>query len=488
MWTFQRKVSVGFAVAFALLVVIGGISYLGTNGLMQTSYWVTHTHGVLEDISDLQSLMKDEETGQRGYVITGDESYLDPYRSGAAGMARVLGELRQLTADNPRQQTRLEELARLTAAKESELKQTIELRRKGDQTQTLKVINSGEGKKLMDQIRDVASQMESEEKGLLKQRAEEAEVTASTTRKTIILGTIICLVLITSTAFWITRSLSRQIGAAVSHVQSSSAELQTTANQQASGAKEAATAMSEVSTTMSELMVTSKQISESAQRVAHIAQETASAAHTGDETVAKMQESIEAIKRQVDVIVNHMLDLGRKSQQIGSILDIINEMAEQTNILSINASIEAAGAGETGKRFAVVGDEIRKLSDRVSGSTKEVRALVEEIRSAVNTTVLATEGGSKTVDAGLKHFEEVTRGFKQITSLVGTTTDAAREIELGTRQQMTAVEQVNSAISGAAQAARETETSTAQTLQTATQLAHLSHDLSQIVQPHMVVA
>jgi methyl-accepting chemotaxis protein len=290
------------------------------------------------------------------------------------------------------------------------------------------------------------------------------------------------------TAFYLSRALSRQIGSAVQHVQTSSAELQTTANQQASGAREAATSMNEVTSTMGELMVTSRQISDSAQRVAHIAAETATAAHTGDEIVRKMQEAIEAIKNQVDVIVSHMLDLGKKSQQIGGILDIINEMAEQTNILSINATIEAAGAGEAGKRFAVVGDEIRKLADRVGGSTKETRRLVDEIRAAVNTTILATEGGSKAVDAGLRHFEEVTRGLKQIANLVGTTTDAAREIELGTKQQMTAVEQVNSAISAAAEAARETETSTAQTLQTATQLAHLSHDLSQIVQPHPTAA
>jgi methyl-accepting chemotaxis protein len=102
--------------------------------------------------------------------------------------------------------------------------------------------------------------------------------------------------------------------------------------------------------------------------------------------------------------------------------------------------------------------------------------------------VLATEGGSKAVDAGLRHFEEVTRGYKQIAALVANTTDAAREIELGTKQQMTAVEQVNSAVGSAAQAARETETSTTQTLQTATQLAHLSHDLSKVVQPHAAAA
>jgi methyl-accepting chemotaxis protein len=98
---------------------------------------------------------------------------------------------------------------------------------------------------------------------------------------------------------------------------------------------------------------------------------------------------------------------------------------------------------------------------------------------------MATEGGSKAVDAGLLHFQEVTRGFKQIAGMVATTTQAAREIELSTKQQMTAVEQVNAAISGAAQATRETEVSSGQTLQTATQLVSLSHELSRIVQPQV---
>ena len=243
--------------------------------------------------------------------------------------------------------------------------------------------------------------------------------------------------------------------------------------------------MNEIATTISELLATSRQISESAQHVAHIAQKTAAAARTGDQTVEKTQEAIGSIRAQVDVIVGHMLDLGKKSQQIGSVLDIINELAEQTNILSINATIEAAGAGEAGKRFAVVGDEIRKLADRVAGSTKEIRGLIEEIRSAVNTTVMATEGGSKAVDAGLRHFAEVTGALRQITGLVTTTTDAAREIELSTKQQTTAVEQVNAAITGTAQATRETEASSTQTLQTATQLASLSRELSRIVQPQV---
>jgi methyl-accepting chemotaxis protein len=190
----------------------------------------------------------------------------------------------------------------------------------------------------------------------------------------------------------------------------------------------------------------------------------------------------------VDLIVNHMLELGKKSQQIGAVLDIVAELAEQTNILAINATIEAAGANEAGKRFAVVADEIRKLADRVAGSTKEIRALIEDVRSSVNTTVMTTESGSKSVDAGTKQFSEVAAAFGEIAGLVGTTTEAAREIELSTKQQATAVEQVNVAITSAAQATKETEASSGQTLQTAVELAALSHALIRIVRPQAALA
>jgi len=164
------------------------------------------------------------------------------------------------------------------------------------------------------------------------------------------------------------------------------------------------------------------------------------------------------------------------------VLDIVSELAEQTNILAINATIEAAGAGDAGRRFGVVAEEIRKLADRVGASTKEIRTMVEDVRSAVNTTVMATEAGSKAVDVGTAQVVEMATAFRQIAGLVGTTTDAAREIELSTKQQATAVEQVNLAITGAAGATRETEASARETLQTASQLADLSSTVLTIVQ------
>jgi CHASE3 domain sensor protein len=482
MWTFGRKIAAGFTLAFLLLLAIGAVAYRSISLLTSTSKLVTHTHQVLEHIAEVLSLLKDAETGQRGYVITGDEAFLEPYQTGTTDIHSVVKELRELTADNPNQQKRIDQLEPLIAAKLDELKLTIDIRRKGNVDEVTKIVRGGEGKRTMDSIRVVLGQMDHEERDLLKQRADEVESAASGAKSTIIYGTMLCLLFVMVTGFLITRSLSGQIGAAVRHVQSSSAELQSAANQQASGAKESSTAMTEITTTISELLATSRQIAESAQRVAHVAEETSAAARVGDTTVQKSHDSVNGIKRQVDLIVTHMLDLGKKSQQIGGILEIINELAEQTNILAINATIEASGAGDAGKRFAVVADEIRKLADRVGGSTKEIRTLIEEIRAAVNTTVMATEGGSKAVDLGARQFAEVTAALKQITELLGTTTAAAREIELSTKQQSTAVEQVNIAVSNVAKAAKETEVSSGQTLQTAGQLAGLSRELIRLIQ------
>ncbi|MBI3529214.1 MAG: CHASE3 domain-containing protein [Betaproteobacteria bacterium] len=482
-WTFGRKIATGFVVSSVLLVGIGLVAYRSIDLLITTSSSVAHTHKVLEEIAGVLSLLKDAETGQRGFIITGDEGFLEPYLNGRDAVPKLLKDLRELTADNPDQQRRIDQVESLTAAKFAELKRTIELRRNASLEQAVKIVSGGEGKKIMDDLRQVFEQMDRNERELLKKRATDAEGTANNARSTILFGTLLCLLFVSGAGIFLTRSLGSQIGTAVGYVQSSSSELQAAATQQASGAREQANAMNEITTTISELVATSRQIAESAQRVAQIAEQTATAARHGEGTVEKGQESVSGIRRQVDLVVNHMLDLGKKSQEIGGVLEIVSELAEQTNILAINATIEAAGAGETGRRFAVVADEIRKLADRVANSTKEIRALIDDVRSAVNTTVMATESSAKAVDTGSRQFVEVAVAFKQIAGLVGTTTDAAREIELSTKQQASAAEQVRVAVSDVAQTTHQTEASTGQTLQTASQLAGLSRELLRLIQP-----
>ncbi|MFI1988823.1 methyl-accepting chemotaxis protein [Actinoplanes sp. NPDC020271] len=282
-------------------------------------------------------------------------------------------------------------------------------------------------------------------------------------------------------AWRLSRDLRREVGAAVGHIQSSSAQLEAAAAQQVNGGRDQASAMNEITTTINELLITSRQIADSAQRVSKIAEETEAAARNGDHTIDQTRASITAIRTQVDQIVQHMLALGEKSQQIGTVVDLVSELAEQTNILAINATIEASGAGEWGRRFAVVAEEIRKLADRTAASAKEIRALIEDVRGAVNTTVMATEIGAKAVDAGSRQFDDATSSFREIAQLVATTNDATREIELSTKQQTTAVEQVNVAVSDTARVSRDNETSAVQTKQTAAHLSNLSGELLDMV-------
>lgn len=484
-WTVGRRLIAGFGLAGLTLVVIAFVSYRNITTLIENDDWVEHSNRVRLRFADVLSEMKDAETGMRGYLLTGVDSYLEPYNSALEEIGGTLADVVKLTSDNPRQQHRLASLSSLIDRRLAQLKKAIELRRTRDLEATLKIIRNTSGKTVMDQIRGIIAEADHDEIDLLKQRAEEAHASADMTTAVVLLGGVVGSIAVALIGWFMTRSLSHQIGSTVRQIQSSSAELQIAASQQATGAKEQSTAMTEISTTISELLATTRQIAESARRVTRNAEQTAVSSRQGHGTVDSTYELIAGIRQQVDQIVAHMLELGKKSQEIGGVVEIVSELAEQTNILAINATIEAAGAGESGRRFAVVADEIRKLADRVAGSAKEISTLIEDVRSAVNTTVMATETGSKVVDAGSRQFGDVASAFKQIAGLVATTTEAAREIELSTAQQSAAVEQVNIAITGVAQASAQMEMSAGQTSKAATQLAELPRDLMRIIQPHM---
>ena len=482
-WTFGRMLSVGYALAGLVLIVVAGMGYWTTKTLIENNAEVTRTHEVRRELALLLSQLVDVETGIRGYAITGDDSFLEPYETGGTGARTAFAHARALTADNLDQQARMQTLAPMIDTRLAEAAKIVEARRTGGLEAAVAAIQTKAGKAAMDRIRVAVGEADRASSDLLDQREKNAEASAALAEGVILWGGSLGVVLVVLIGWYTVVSLTRRVGTAVGLVQSSSAELQAAANQQATSAKEQSSAMNEIATTIRELIATSRQIAESAQRVAQVADDTDKSARAGDDTVEKANGAISGIRRQTDLIVSHMLDLGKKSQQIGSVLDIVSELAEQTNILAINATIEAAGAGDAGKRFTVVADEIRKLSDRVAGSTKEIRGLIDDVRAAVNTTVMATESGSKAVDGGARHFEDVASSFRQITEMVSTTTEAAKEIELSTKQQTTAVEQVNVATANVAQTTKETEASSGQILQTASELTGLARDLAKLIRP-----
>lgn len=481
-WTFGQKLGAGFSAMVVLAVMIAaGAIYALTAVSDSKDRVIAVDSRNLVLAGDLRVAAEWKASALRGHLLLRDEENLVTYRSAREDFLQTLKAVRTRAVD-PESVRLLDEIERTEAAHHDACEQFVAQRRES----TAEITGRGFQERALPKMNELRRQIKAfvaHEERLLARGSLEATTVANRAMTLLIVVALLAAVMAIAIALVLTRTLGHQIGSAVQHVQSSASELQSASNQQASGAKEQATAMTEITTTISELLATSKQIAESAQRVAHIAQDTAKSARTGEQTVSRTNDSIASIKRQVDLIVSHMLDLGKKSQQIGGILDIINELAEQTNILAINATIEAAGAGEVGKRFGVVADEIRKLADRVGGSTKEIRALINEIRAAVNTTVMATETGTKVVDAAARQFADVAAALEQIATLVLATTEAAREIELSTKQQATAVEQVDIAVTNVAQATKETEASSTQTFQTASQLTTLSRDLLRLIKP-----
>ncbi|BDG08802.1 HAMP domain-containing methyl-accepting chemotaxis protein [Anaeromyxobacter paludicola] len=480
--TFSQKLAGGFGLLAAISVLVAAVAWLALRDVVALKDQVLDVAAQrLVDTERLHVASAQKAADARAYLMTGEPRYLEALRASREQFHTSL-ELVGKEVQTAEGSELVREVRQLEEEHNRVMDGILAQRTPGASFEALANRVEREVRPIRVKLDGTVDALVAREDRLLQEgRRASTEVANRAARQVAGLAGL-AVALAAAVSVLLGRALSRQVSSAVRHVQSSSAELQAAAGQQATGAKQQATAMAEITTTITELLATSRQIAESAQRVAAIAAETAGAARAGDQTVQRSQESVGAIRRQVELIVGHMLDLGRKSQQIGSILEIINELAEQTNILAINASIEAAGAGESGRRFAVVAEEIRKLADRVGGSTKDIRVLIDEVRAAVNTTVMATESGSKAVETGARQFSEVASAFGQIARLVGTTTDAAREIELSTKQQTTAVEQVNLAIANVAQATREAEASSGQTLQTASQLAGMSTALARLVQ------
>ncbi len=480
--TFARKIAGGFAIPLILLAFLGLVAYNTTTQLIDSSHTTNRSREFLVALHELQGELEAVQSDTRGYALTGNKVYISDLRGKDA---LVVGLVRQLeeASDNREDRKRIADLRPAVEDIIGRYTEIVQARDTGGLDAAVGHVTAYDAYQSIVKVRKTVYDLEETTRKELKARQAADETLAGMTKTTILLTTIIGFVLVLVAAYLITRSLNKQIGSAIQDLQSSATELQSAANQQASSTTEQASALNEVATTLKELLATSRQIAESSQRVTRVAEETATAARAGDLTLARAQEANGTVRRQVDLIVSHMLDLGKKSQEIGGILDVVGELAEQTNILAINATIESAGAGEAGRRFGAVAEEIRKLADRVGNSTRDIRTLIEEIRAAANTTVMTTEDGSKAVEAGARQFSDVASSFRQIATSVETTSESAREIELSTKQQATAVEQVNSAIASSAQAAKETESSARQTLQTSSVLAALSHDLALMIRP-----
>ena len=195
-WSIGNKIASGFGLALAVLLVVGAVSYDSTTKLSSSADWVRHTHEVLAGLDELLSAMKDAETGQRGYVITGESPYLEPYNTAREVVDQKLKQVRDLTSDNPIEQQQLQALEPLVASKFTELQEVIDLRKMKGFAAASQEVLTDKGKNTMDAIRKLVSTMVSQENILLDNRSAEEKDRAHRTVLTVILGCLISFVLL----------------------------------------------------------------------------------------------------------------------------------------------------------------------------------------------------------------------------------------------------------------------------------------------------
>ncbi len=242
---------------------------------------------------------------------------------------------------------------------------------------------------------------------------------------------------------------AKSLGALVQQIQNSSLEIaasgnavRATASELASGSSEQAAAVVEITATMEELARTAAQIAANAASQADLAARAEASGNSGASAVEEAAAGVEEVQKRISGIASRGDVLGTRSKEIYRVLDLITEIAQETHILSLNAAIEAAAAGEHGRRFSVVADEVRRLAQRSQESVESVRNLLDEFSSSIRATVVATEEGGKEAAGVLVRARAAAGVIEELRGALSDTARTAKEISLATQQQRTASDQV----------------------------------------------
>jgi methyl-accepting chemotaxis protein len=477
----QAKLAVGFALGPLIMMIIGCIVYANTAGLVESQGLQQHTYVVLQQAERVMKLLVDAETGQRGYLLTGEDRYLEPYRGALSALDGSIARIAELTQDNPHQQARMQPLKDLVKQKLDELAQTIDLRRGQGFDAALAVVRTDRGKTAMDNIRALLDQIEGEENMLLSQREVAAASMSQWTFNSILYGTVGSFLALALVGILIARSITIPVKRAVEALASASSEILAGTTQQATGMREHSSAVSETVSTVDEVLQTSEQAVQRAMAVSESSQRAAEVGQAGRKAVEESVAAMGTVKEQTGSIADSILTLAEQAQAIGEIITAVSDVAEQINLLSLNAAIEASRAGEHGRGFTVVANEVKALAEQSKKATTQVRQILGEIQKSTNAAVIVTEQGSKSVNDAIKTVNQAGATIRMLADVVSEAAQAAAQIAASSGQQATGMRQIHQAMQNIGQVSAQHLAATNQSEQAAKNLNVLGGDLKKMV-------
>ena len=277
------------------------------------------------------------------------------------------------------------------------------------------------------------------------------------------------------------RETTRQLGEGAEVLATSTAEILASSTQVASGSAQTATALGQTGVTVEEVKQTARQAAQQASQVTENMRRTADTARTGREAVEKSIEAMGRIQGQMESVAESMVRLSEQGQAIGEIIATVSDLAEQSNMLAVNAAIEAAKAGEQGKGFAVVAQEVKSLAEQSKQATTQVRGILGDIQRASNSAVLATEQVGKVVDEGVRLSAEGGAAIRSLAESMAAAVQAAAQIAASAQEQQVGMDQVALAMKNIRDASAQNVSSTRQAESAAQNLHQLGMKLKDLV-------
>lgn len=641
-FSIQKKLFVGSGVSVALLILLCLIVWRSIDTMDRTAKMVEHTYEVIEQSETLVNAMVDQETGLRGFLIGGQDDYLEPYHSGQKVFVEALEKAKQLTSDNPAQQKRYDAVAANATQWQAYAKQMIDLRQQirageASNTELRSLIESGIGKQRFDGLRkEIATgaygnagsrvlsamiNMETGLRGFMLNRKENflepytagrealrtelgalsgstlsneamgwindyAEVAIAMVRQanqypgidqlfskvaekqgkiymdglraeikaiidveqelmterreasenavifadtSIVVCGLLGVLLSAIAGVLIARSISRPVDQAVqaakriaegdltqtvhsdasnemgdllrsvestteslrniirdmSHSSESlsqaSESLDRVTGETEKGATEQMDMTAQVATAMDEMSASVAEVAKNANEASESAQSARAEAEAGLSVVQSTIGSINKLETEILQSSGKLTDLAKEADNVGAILDVIRGIADQTNLLALNAAIEAARAGEQGRGFAVVADEVRSLAQRTQSSTEEIQSLIENLQNGTREAVAAMDLSRKFVDSSVDDANSSGEALTRILAGITAISDMNLQIASASQQQASVAEEINQNVTKVDDISRLSMEHASQTVESSQEMSSLAGNMRDIV-------
>lgn len=530
-FSISKKLYTGFGLVLIIIAVLVLSALRGFDQVSSSVKRNIHSYDVLNSSHTILNSLVDIETAMRGFALTGQDSFLEPMLKGEEAFANSVAQVKKATQDNPEQQARLDRLQAVYQQwLQQDMQSAITLRReinadRAPLTTLISQISSGQAKAKMDAMRAVISEFQDSEKALQEERSTLMDDSKATAFTILVVGglaaAILAILIATLLAKTITgrlsqavtlarniadgrldnkievagndevstlqqafqamqdrlRAMIREIGISAEQLVGAADNISTASLQLSTSVQEQSHSASSMAATVEELTVSINHVSDNAVEAHAQSSESGRQSSEGGSVIQETLERMNLIAQTVEASASQISDLDNHAEQISSIVSVIKSIADQTNLLALNAAIEAARAGEQGRGFAVVADEVRLLAQRTGNSTQEITEMVKRIQLGTRDAVQQMEVGVTQVKGGVDMAQRAGDAIVGIRQSSGDVVRMVDQISLALREQTAASQDVARNVERIAQMSQQNSQAVEQTTETAGTLQQLAQGL-----------